>query len=174
MISYFLYVAGFFSVILLYKIDAHTIIKENTLNKYSRWKKLNKLVATQYKRKYLIIYHSICMIFTSLWIAFLLYINDSVKKIDHKTYEVSYIINGKYYKMLIKPDRGPLPVLLVYDDKENDMTNKFLPYLGAKNDFHGFKITPQFFGVDKLSLETSNGESLVFKDNEMITLKKNS
>lgn len=157
MFSYiFLLATGVF-LIFLYYMEAHLVIKESALLKYRRWKSLTQLVSTTERNNVQIIWISFKMIMHTLYIAFLQYMNNSVRKIDRKTYEVTYVINGRMYKMIVTPKLGPIPVLQISNDLENDVTDHVLPYMGPQYDWHGYKLTPKFFGYRSLTFELSDG-----------------
>jgi hypothetical protein len=140
-------------------------------DKYRRFRKLNKLVATQYKPCCMIFWVSIQILCKSLWLSFMQWANNSVQKADRQRYEVSYIINGRLYKMIVKPVRGPAPILLAVDENQEDITSKLVPYLGPQRDFHGFKLTPQFLGYQEISAELSTGETVTFGETETIVVE---
>ena len=73
-----------------YLLDGHTMVKNNIQDRYQRFRKLNKLVATRYKNICMIFYVSLQLICKALWINFLQWINNSVKQIDpNNLYEIS-------------------------------------------------------------------------------------
>ena len=113
---------------------------------------------------------SISMIIKSYYLVFTQYINNSVVKIDKNTYEVSYIINDKLYKMIIKPKRGPIPILSVINENNNNITDEILPYLGPYNNWLNIKYTPNSFNYNLLKFELSSGEIKIFKDSENLEL----
>ena len=138
--------------------------------KLEKWKKLNELVSTKYDGYFTILWVSICMITKALWINILQYLNRSITKIDKKTYELSYVLNGKLYKILINNKTGPRKVILVSDETQTDISYLITPYLGPKEDFHGSDITPKFFNRKELIFELSNGEEKIFKHNDSIII----
>ena len=140
------------------------------LLKYKKWQKLNKLVSTTHNSVIIIKLVSISMIFKSYYLSFIQYINNSVKKLDKNTYEVSYVINGKLYKMVVRPSRGPAPILSVKNEHEINIIDDILPYLGPNNDWFNKKYNPRFFNHDVLKFELSSGEIKIFKETEYITL----
>ena len=83
---------------------------------------------------------------------------------------MSYVINGKLYKTVIVPTRGPLPVLNVIDENNNDISDIVLPYLGPNNDWNKYKFTPSFFKSNQLTFELLNGEIKIFNENEVIEI----
>ena len=147
-----------------------TIVKKNCQLKLEKWKKLNELVSTKYDGYFTILWVSICMITKALWINILQYLNRSITKIDKKTYELSYVLNGKLYKILINNKTGPRKVILVSDETQTDISYLITPYLGPKEDFHGSDSTPKFFNRKELIFELSNGEEKIFKHNDSIII----
>lgn len=151
-------------------LDGHHIVKDNTVVKWKRFRRLNRLVSSNYRGCCTIFWVSICMITKALWISMLQYLNNSIVQIDKKTYEVTYVIRGKTYKMIVKPRRGPQKVLLISDKKQEDVSYMIFPYLGPEENFHGRKMTPKFFGREELIFQLSNGVEKVFRENEMIDI----
>ena len=111
MIEQLLYIGcGIISIGVLYYTDVFKIAKEVIVPRYNRWKKLNRLVSTTEKNSWFIILISLKLILYSLYISFIQKINNNVRKIDRKTYEISYVINGKLYKMISHVQFGPSPI----------------------------------------------------------------
>lgn len=150
--------------------DGPTIVKKNCQLKLEKWKKLNELVSTKYDGYFTILWVSICMITKVLWINILQYLNSSITKIDKNTYELSYVLNSKLYKILINNKTGPRKVILVSDETQTDVSYLITPYLGPKEDFHGRYMTPEFFNRKELIFELSNGEEKIFKHNDPIII----
>lgn len=150
--------------------DGLNIVKNNYQLKVEKWRKLNALVETKYKGYFTILRISICMITKALWINILQYCNSSITKLDKKTYELSYVLNGNLYKILIINKTGPRKVLLVSDETQTDMSYVVTPYLGPKEDFHGYYMTPKFFNKKELIFELSNGQEKIFKENDKIII----
>jgi hypothetical protein len=96
------------------------------------------------------------------YISFLQYMNSSIKKIGKNTYEITYIINGNLYKMIIVPKRGPSPILQISDENMNDVTDEIMAYLGPEFDWHGKKFSLEFFKKESLTFEFSDGTSKTF------------
>jgi hypothetical protein len=146
------------------------IVRNTVMTKYNRFRKLNKLVSSRSRGCCIIFWISIQLLIKALWFNFLQLINNNVQKVDKHRFEVSYVINGRLYKMLVKNIRGPCPVLLIVDDNNEDVTDVIIPYIGAGRDFHNFKFTPQFFGHNQLSVELSSGETKTFEETDVIIL----
>lgn len=151
-------------------LDGHRIVNDMVAVKWNRFRRLNRIVSSNYKGCCTIFWVSICMVAKALWISMLQFLNNSIVQIDKKTYEVTYVIRGKTYKMIIKHRRGPRKVLLVSDEKQEDVSYKIFPYLGPEDNFHNKKFTPKFFEKEELIFELSNGEEKVFLKNETINI----
>ena len=183
----FTYIALIFGLLLtgfVYHLETYLIVKESVTSRYNRWKNLNQLVSTTESSKMRIFCISMQMILQTLYISFLQYMNTTVRKLDRKTYEVRYVIDGKIYNMIVRPTRGPAPVLQISNDKQNDVTDQVLPYMGPQYDWHHTRISPEFFGYNSLTFElmdgtehTYNGDSHVDythkKLNRMLSLGSN-
>ena len=163
MINYFIVFMIFFGSFIF-------INKDIVTKKYNKWKTLKNLISTQHNSLILINLISMKMILQSYYLNFIQYMNNSVRKIDKNKYEVSYVINGKLYKMLISPSRGPIPVLSVTNDDNTDLTDLIIPYLGPNNDWHGNKYYPDFFEEKKLNFELIKGEVKSFSNREIIVI----
>lgn len=150
--------------------DGPNIVKNNYQLNFEKWRKLNQLVSSKYDGYFTILRISICMITKALWINILQYCNSCITKIDKKTYELSYVLNGKLYKVLISNKTGPRKVLLVSDETQTDISYLVTPYLGPKEDFHGSDMTPKFFNRKELVFELSNGEEKIFNENDKIII----
>jgi hypothetical protein len=163
MFEYFLLATSVISCGVLYYTDAYTITKDFVTLKYEKWRKLNKLVSTTQDNKLLVVVESIKLILQVMYISLLQKMNKSIKKLDKRTYEVTYVINGRMYKMVAKPTPGPIPILQIIDEESNDVTDKVLPYMGPTYDWHGNKLSPEFFGAKTLTFELYNGTEYTFK-----------
>lgn len=155
--------------VFFYLNDYH-IVRNRIVLKWNKFRQLNKIVAINYDGFFTIIWVSFCMIFNAQWLNILRYLNNCVVQIDKKTYEVTYVIAGKTYKMIIRPLRGPRRVLLVSDENHDDVSYLVFPYLGPKENFHGEKYTPEFFKKKELVFEFSNGTERIFKEHEKIDI----
>jgi len=150
----------------LYKMDIH-----NTCDrKYKKWKKITSLVSTTHKSQISIYYVSIQMIFKALYLSFIQYLNNSVKRIDKNTYEVEYVINEKLYKMIVIPKKGPISFIEIRDENDIDMTEFILPYYGPNYDWHSIGIIPQFFKCKKLTFEMDDGTQKIFDELDYIQI----
>lgn len=148
--------------VLLYTFDGHTIVKEAVVTRYRKFRKVNKLVETQYKSIGMIIYVSICMIAKMYWMNFLQWSNRSVKKVDKNTITISYVFNGRLYTFVSSVKRGPKKIVAVVDHDNLDVTTDVLPFLGPNEDFHDINISPAFFKKESLTLITEMGDEMTF------------
>lgn len=157
-------ISGFFY------LDGHLIVKNSAIVKWKKFRKINRLVSTNYKGFFIILWISIYMVIQALWINFIQYMNSSVVQLNGCKYEISYVIKGKIYKMIVKPIKGPKRVLLISDDMENDITHHIGPYLGPEENFHNKMFTPDFFNKKELIFQLSDGTELVFNQFDNIII----
>lgn len=55
-----------------------------------------------------------------------------IKVIEKNLYEVKLLVGGKNINILLKINRGPNSVLMIIDDKGEDISNNIMPYLNYK------------------------------------------
>lgn len=139
--------------------------------KYKKWLRLNSMVSTRHKTKFMIYFISITMIIQNNYHSIMQYLNNSVIKIKKNTYEVTYIINDKTYKMLVTPSRGPCPVLEITNEDNLEVSETIMQYLGPNNDFHNAKLFPNFFNYKQLNFKMNDGTELTFNNSETIILQ---
>lgn len=156
-----------FSIGLLIKIDGINIFKKN----YGRWKNLNGLVSTRNNNSLSVTWISVQMILQACYINFLQHMNSTVIKIGPNTYEVTYVINGRMYKSVVKPQRGPPPVLQISNEKQEDVTDKVLPYMGPTYNWHGNIFTPKFFDYKTLTFELSDGTEHTYDEDTYVKME---
>lgn len=169
----FTYISYFIGITLIgsfFYLENHKIVKNKLIVNWRRFKKVNKLVSTNYKGFFTVLYISFSMILKAMWINFLQYINNNVKKIDKNTYEITYTIKGHEYKIIVKPKRGPKKTLLVSDENQEDISYLIFPYLGPKENFHSTEFTPEFFNRKELIFQLSDGSEKVFTTNQTISI----
>lgn len=169
MLNYFLFMTTSFLFYFSYKFlnnDGYNKL----MIKYEKWKSLKDLVSTQHKSRMIINLISFSMVLKSFYLSFIQYMNNSIIKVGKNKYELTYIINGKMYKILVKPARGPVPILCVTDKNNNDITEKIIPYLGPNNDWHNEKYYPDFFNEEVLTFELLNGDKKIFRHSETIII----
>ena len=173
MISYFITTIstiffGTFFGTLFYKIDGYNILKEYISIKKNKLKNLYNLVSTRHSSKFIIVFISIEMLLQAFYQSLVQYLDNSVKKIGKNKYELKYVINGKLYKKIIIPERGPLPIICITNENNVDVTEYILPYIGPNNNFHNENFNPNFFDYKILKFEMSNGTIKIFNDFEII------
>ena len=153
---------------LFLKLDGINILSEYIRVRQNKLKSLYDLVATRHNSRFMIVFISAKMLSQSFYQSLVQYLDNSVTKIDKNKYELKYIINGKLYKKIIIPERGPIPVISVINENGLDVTEEILPYMGPNNNFHNEKFCPTFFGHKKLMFEMSNGDIKFFDESEKI------
>lgn len=148
------------------------LIASNTISKYyRRIKFLNSVIPMNYSDFCYFCWYAVVMFFKVMYVNFIQYMNNSVRIVGKNTYEISYIINGKLYKMIVNVQRGPSPVLQISDENLEDITDEILPYLGPSNNWHERKFCSIDFDKKSLTFELSNGEERTFEEEEIIDLK---
>lgn len=165
---YLLYLIFFLGACSIYAFDGHTIVKETFLTKYRKFRDLNKLVSTHYKTVWSIVWVSLCMVAKMYWINFLQWANNTIEYVDNKHVCITYVLQGRMYKMVVKLRKGPSDILLVTDEDSNDVTDMVLPYLGPQGDWHGKEFKPEFWKKRMLNFELSSGEQETFLENEVV------
>lgn len=168
MFYYFLlvFILLFFSF--LYRLNTHVIITNEMQSKYNRWRRLNSLVSTTKKTKLAIIMVSLKLIFQAIWISFIQSTNKTVKKLNKNKYELTYLVEGKIYKLVVNVTRGPSPVLQIINDTNDDVTSQVMPYLGPNYNWHNTSFTPEFFGFESLTFELADGNEYSVPKNKII------
>lgn len=178
MFEYFVYLSFPIMIFMFFQTGSYRIAYHAVQDRYKRFKNFHSLVAStprgQNQSKTIVIIVSAKMLIQAFYLTFLQYMNNSVCKLDRNVYEVSYVINGRMYKMLVTPQRGPAPVLQISNDEDEDVTEQVLPYLGPQYDWHNNRIAPEFFGCKTLTFELADGSEYTYdKDNKALTVKAN-
>lgn len=168
---YLLTTVLFTTGLLFWAFDGHIIVKNKVVDKWKKFRQVNKLVEMKYKTIGMIVWVSIQLIVKMYWMNFLQWANNSIHQKDKRTIEVSYVIKGKLYTMVIKPKRGPSSVLLVTDQTDSDVSDLVVPYLGPQEDWHNRIFTPGFWNKESLTFEMSMGEAKTFRRDEQIILE---
>ena len=167
MLLYLFGMLAFSTLSIFVFLDGPNILKNEVVTRYNRFCSLNKLVATRYKGCFQIFVISVQLISKALWLNFLQYINTSVKPIGNNEYELSYVIKGKIYKMIVKPECGPNSVLLVLDENDEDITHVVSPYFAPQI----CDVTPKSLGYQKVTVELFTGENKTFHTLDTIGIK---
>lgn len=81
-----------------------------------------------------------------------------------KNSKFTYIYyNMTWYKVPFTIKHGPLhrEITAIRDEAGIDVTSDILPFAGPREDFFGLHITPDFFGMNKMTI-LSEGEEYIF------------
>ncbi len=152
------------------------IYRKNIIDKYERFNSLYNVVSLHHNNSFFILYHTLNIVCKSILISVLnydLFRSNRVKKIDRNLWEITYQINGKKYKMVVRPDRGPSDIRKIYDNNNVDITEYIGGYLGPNNDFHKSDIlTPEFFNLKSIVIEKNDGGVKTFINREKLKLIK--
>ena len=85
--------------------------------------------------------------------------NTNVVKQGRNKFKVSYVVGGKLYTMIVVPVRGPAPVIQIIDDNADDVTDKILPYMGPRYDWHGNDLDfSSVFDSKELTFNMATGD----------------
>lgn len=86
---------------------------------------------------------------------------------------VKYYKNYKPYIIILKHSNNKkIFQINIYDENDNDITEKIKPYMGFNYDFHGLNITPNDLGYNKLTFIINKIEH-VFNSNDKINIHSN-
>jgi len=148
--------------------DGPQIVSTIVIRKYRKFRTLNGIVSKFHKNVFVIVWVSIVLILQSLFYTLSQRINKTVIK-KREIYEVTYVIRGNKYKMRIPcKDIKPSSVFLIRGDNDTDITDDIEPFLGPYGDFHGKVTTPSMFNQSILIVDTIDGVSRTFQENEKI------
>lgn len=149
----------------MYKSGAIKTVGTVVSDRIHRFRKLNNFVRGRYNNRCRALCISVELVCKALYLTLIQWLNNSVTQIDKNKYTVSYVVNGRKYTMIVSPPRGPCPILLAMDENGDDISDRVIPCIGPK---HDCVLTPEFFGMEQLTLETSFGETMVVGRNEEI------
>ncbi len=149
-------------------LDGPRIVYNEVTSKYQKWKKLNALVAISNKSKLKIMMISLKLIMQILYLSLIQYMNSGIRQINRNTFEISYVVSGKMYKMIVTPRRGPTPILQISDGIDKDVTTEVLHYIGPSYNWHGTTITPKTLGYNNLTFQLSTGEEVSYNEHEVM------
>ena len=97
------------------------------------------------------------------YIRFFSWVNKNViKKIDKNTYEISFVIGSKVYKIFVNHSREPSDILQIIDENNEDVTDIYEPFFN----YTYIPISPDKFGHETIEIMYSDGESKEYKKNE--------
>lgn len=161
---WFLTTIGFGAV--LYKARVHEWLKA----KVEDFQDLNTLVRTTKKsniRSFLI---SCKMVGQLFWTNILHALNNSIEYPDKHRFVLTYVADGRIYKMVSARRKGPPLVLLVLDENGDDVSDRVIPFLGPERNWHKNSFTPEFWGKKKLVFELSDGRAETFEEKDTIII----
>jgi len=170
-----MYTEIFFALLAFYTLRSktHLVIKDAIVKNCNKFRNLNSLVATSETGVFKIVYVSLKLVVNACYISFIQYMNSSVRPAKGgKAYELTYVINGRLYKMIVTPIRGPTPFMKISNDSEEDVTDIVLPYMGPRYDWHYREFTPSFFGYKSITFELSNGKKRTYEESESFSVNK--
>lgn len=116
------------------------------------------------------IYSTASIIFQASYITLIQKFRKNVRKLDQNKYEISYVIAGRLYKLIVCPKRGPLPMISVKNENGIDVTDNILQYLGPNYDWHKILITPEQLGYKSLTFEYPNETSIFFPEKTILNI----
>lgn len=131
---------------------------------------IRDLVATTNSSKLSIYYNTFLILICTIQQIAWQNINQTVDKINTKTYKVRYIVENKPYTMFVKIKRGPRKIWKIYNEDNVEITDDILPYFGPSVDWHGCEyISPALLGHQKLKF-VNDDISTEFKNKEIIDI----
>jgi hypothetical protein len=138
-------------------------------NKYEKVKFLNNIR----KQSNISIISSITFILQSvhtivkrrLYMTLQKYVLDlTITEVDTNVFEIELVLKGKILKMLLRVKRGPGSILQVVNKDCDDITDDVVPFYNY--DIVG--VNAKYFNTTKLSFIKSDGEELIFNEDEEI------
>lgn len=160
-----------FILFVIWITELHTITWVHCRDTYNRVQRLTGLVRTQHKNIGTIARVSAQIIWKAFCVSFFQFINRNMRQIDKNTYELSYVVAGRMYKMLIKAKRGPKAVIQIIDEDGNDVTDHIHTYMGPMENFHGHKeITPMHLNKGSLTFFLDDGREMTFEKDHKIDI----
>tara|TARA_Y100000996_G_C22477613_1_gene624834 strand:- start:616 stop:1098 length:483 start_codon:yes stop_codon:yes gene_type:complete len=146
--------------LLFFKYDGVSVLKDCGKSLVNSKQRLVKL-----KFKISMMYMAVQVMFQVFYLSlYQKFMFNNVKKIDRKTYEVVFTINGKVFKFRIKPTRGPSIILQAIDDKDTDVTTTLEPYINFSSS-KIVDITPRDFQMKNVNIEYFSGENKTIENN---------
>jgi hypothetical protein len=89
-------------------------------------------------------------------------LNNALVRTNKHTYELTYTVEGKIYRILLRVKRGPKKLIYAYDQDSNDITENLQMYLGPNDDFHHGTFTPDYFNKESITVHLADGDEKVF------------
>lgn len=94
--------------------------------------------------------------------------HSTIEQVSKNKYTITYSINDKIYKIIIRPNRKPHPVYQIRDSEGLDVTDHIVPYMGPEYNYHGSKITPTDLGHMALTIQLDNDHEYTITENQII------
>lgn len=158
-----------FILFTFWKLNILSLCTHFILSKYNDYKRVTSLVSSREKNYIYITLVSFKLIIMFYYISLLQFCNNSVICIDKNLYQVTYTINGKLYKMLVKQTKGPNPFVKITNEMDMDITNDILPYIGPQYNFHGSNLTPRSLHCKSLTFTLNNGNIYTYQEKDIIS-----
>lgn len=165
-----LYILPVFLGLFIYTTDFHHTL----IHRSERLYLLYKLVKNYKNFNNVSIIHiiktTVNVVKNTLYTTFFITLNRNVKKLSNNHYEVSYVIRGKIYKMVIIPKKGPNEYVIILNENDIDVYDEIGPYMGPRYNFHHHPFTPKFWGYKELTFINIGGVEKKFTEDEIIFL----
>jgi len=91
-------------------------------------------------------------------------------RISKNRYLLYYTLNNREYCIIINKKSGPKKFIQAIDQDSNDITQLISAFAGPASDFHNNKITPSTLKYQEITFNLSDGNSVIFKENDVINL----
>tara|TARA_E500000178_G_scaffold302434_1_gene311950 strand:+ start:44 stop:556 length:513 start_codon:yes stop_codon:yes gene_type:complete len=88
----------------------------------------------------------------------------TITEVNTNVFEIQLVLKGKIIKMLLRVKRGPGSILQVSNGDSDDITDEVVPFYN----YDVVGVNSNYFETTKLSFIKSDGEELVFSENEEI------
>ncbi len=144
-------------------LDGPTTFRNTFSQKYTMAK------AIGFKNIYYIVKTATFVIIKTMYTKLIQKYMCNLKNINKNTWLLSYTIDGQYFCVFINKKKGPHPVLGIYDNDGNEVTDSILPYHGANRDFHGQSLTPKLLNYHSLSFEMNDGSTKTFESDDVFS-----
>jgi len=162
------YIVLLICIAVFFRIQAHYAVHAFTQDVFHRWNNLNNLTRTSMPMagKLEVARVSAQILWKATYSGAIQTMNNSVRAIGKNTYEVTYSIRGRLYKIVVQTKPGPDSVLQVINDQDEDVTDLVRPYLGPECDWHGnHGFSPTFFGHKELTFNMDDGSVVTYDQN---------
>ena len=153
---------------LFFYIDGPNVLDKNLIEKPLKIIKHSKKTFNNVRVILYLFLYGLWIASKIFFIKYIQFINKTIHKIDKNNYVLTYTIDGKLYKMIIKKKSGPSNILLILDENNKEISHLIDPYIGPENNFHNSEITPSFFNKKEIVFEITDGEPIVFKEKDVL------